>query len=257
MSGGEETEHMQELIQQAAEKIAAAEKVVALTGAGISVDSGIPDFRSASGIWSKYDPMEYGTIDAFMANPLKIWNMLRELTEMVGDAKPNAGHKGLAELESIGRWSGVITQNVDGLHQEAGNSTVIEFHGNGRKLVCLSCKRRYDRDDMIVTDSFPPMCACMNVLKPDVIFFGEMIPMRALLEAQAEVEGCDVMLVVGTSAQVVPAADVPHVAKARGATIIEVNPETTALTTLVADISIRESATTVMPALAQAVRDLL
>ncbi len=247
---------MDALIQQAAEKIAAAEKVVALTGAGISVDSGIPDFRSAEGLWSKYDPMEYATIDAFLANPIKIWDMLRELSDMVGDAQPNAGHKGLAELEALGKLSSVITQNVDGLHQAAGNSTVIEFHGNGRKLVCLNCRRKYERED-IAAQSHPPMCACLNVLKPDVIFFGEMIPMDALMHAQSEAQNCDVMLVVGTSAQVVPAADLPHVAKAKGACIIEVNTEPTPLTTLIADISIHESATTAMPSMAEAVGKLL
>lgn len=247
---------MDNLLQQAAEKIAAAEKVVALTGAGISVDSGIPDFRSADGLWSKYDPMEYGTIDAFLANPVKIWEMMRELSELVGDARPNPGHDGLAALEALGRLSSVITQNVDGLHQAAGNSTVIEFHGNGRRLVCLNCRRKYDRKDMMF-DSFPPMCACLNVLKPDVIFFGEMIPMDALLHAQAEAQNCDVMLVVGTSAQVVPAADLPHVAKAKGATIIEVNPEPTPLTTLIADISIHQSATTALPEMVRAVKELL
>lgn len=247
---------MEGLIQLAAGKIANAEKVVALTGAGISVDSGIPDFRSADGLWSKYDPMEYATIQAFHSNPFKIWKMLRELSEMVGDAQPNPGHTGLAELESLGKLSSIITQNVDGLHQEAGNSVVIEFHGNGRKLVCLSCKRKYNRED-IVPDAFPPMCACMNVLKPDVVFFGEMIPMDALLHAQAETETCDIMLVIGTSAQVVPAASLPPVAKSKGATIIEINPEHTPLTASIADISIHESATTAMPALAKAVRSLL
>jgi NAD-dependent deacetylase len=247
---------MEHTIQQVAEKIAAAEKVVALTGAGISVDSGIPDFRSAAGLWSKYDPMEYGTIDAFLSNPVKVWTMMRELGDMVGNAKPNAGHKGLAELEKQGKLSSIVTQNVDGLHQAAGNSTVIEFHGNGRKLVCLKCRRKFDRGD-IGMDSFPPMCACLNVLKPDVIFFGEMIPMDALMHAQSEAENCDVMLVVGTSAQVVPAADLPHVAKSKGACIIEINPEPTPLTTLISDIAIHESATTAMPAIAKAVGKLL
>jgi NAD-dependent deacetylase len=187
---------------------------------------------------------------------MKIWTMLRELSDLVGDAKPNPGHTGLAELEALGKLSSVITQNVDGLHQEAGNKVVIEFHGNGRQLVCLSCKRKYNRED-ILPDVFPPMCACLNVLKPDVVFFGEMIPMNALLHAQAETEACDVMLVVGTSAQVVPAAGLPTLAKSRGATIIEINPEYTPLTGTVADISIHESATTAMPTLAQAVRELL
>jgi len=247
---------MQSRIQQAAEKIADAEKVVALTGAGISVDSGIPAFRGTQGLWDKYDPMEYATIDAFHANPVKIWKMLRELGDMIGDAKPNAGHEGLAELESLGKLSSIVTQNVDGLHQEAGSSCVIEFHGNGRRLVCLSCKRKYDRDDMVL-DAFPPMCACMNVLKPDVVFFGEMIPMHALLHAQAEVESCDVMLVVGTSALVEPAASLPHIAKSRGATVIEINLEPTPLTSIVADISIHQSATAALPAVAVAVKGFL
>jgi NAD-dependent deacetylase len=247
---------METLIQAAAEKIAGAEKVVALTGAGISVDSGIPDFRSANGLWSKYDPMEYATIQAFNANPVKIWKMLHELGKMVGDAKPNPGHAGLAELESLGKLSSIITQNVDGLHQEAGNTTVIEFHGNGRKLVCLSCNRKYNRED-IIPDVFPPMCACLNILKPDVVFFGEMIPMNALLHARAEAETCDLMLVIGTSAQVVPAAGLPAIAKSKGATIIEINPEYTPLTGRVADISIREGATLAVPALAKAVRSKL
>jgi NAD-dependent deacetylase len=181
---------------------------------------------------------------------------MRELSDLVGDAQPNAGHAGLAELEALGKLSSIITQNVDGLHQAAGNSTVIEFHGNGRRLSCLNCRRKYERED-IVMDSFPPMCACLNVLKPDVIFFGEMIPMHALLHAQSETESCDVMLVIGTSAQVIPAADLPHVAKAKGAIIIEINPEPTQLTTLLADISIHQSATTAVPDMARAVRELM
>lgn len=247
---------MQNPIQQAARIISEAKKVVALTGAGISVDSGIPDFRSADGLWSKYDPMEYGTIQAFHSNPVKVWTMLRELSELVGDAKPNPGHVGLAELQSLGRLDGIITQNVDGLHQAAGNSNVIEFHGNGRKLVCLSCKRRYNRDE-IIDYSFPPMCACLNILKPDVIFFGEMIPMGALLGAQSNAQDCDVMLVVGTSAQVEPAASLPYTAKSKGATVIEINPEPTPLSVGIADISIHESASTAMPSIAQAVKALL
>lgn len=247
---------MESLINTAAEKIAGAENIVALTGAGISVDSGIPAFRGTQGLWDKYDPMEYATIQAFHSNPVKIWKMLQELRDIIGDAKPNAGHIGLAELEAIGKLKSIVTQNVDGLHQEAGNTNVIEFHGNGQRLVCLNCKRTYDRND-IALDSFPPMCACLNILKPDVIFFGEMIPMHALLSAQADVESCNIMLVVGTSAQVVPAADLPHVAKSRGALVVEINPEPTPLTHTVADISIHESATTVMPLLVNAVKDIM
>jgi len=244
------------LIREAAEQIAGATKVIALTGAGISVESGIPAFRGTQGLWDKYDPMEYATIEAFRSNPFKIWTMLRELSDLVIGAKPNPGHTGLAELEIIGKLSSIVTQNVDGLHQAAGSTSVIEFHGNGRNLVCLSCRRRYSREE-IPPEMFPPMCACLNILKPDVVFFGEMIPMHALLAAQSEVRDCDVMLVVGTSAQVEPAASLPFAAKARGAKVIEVNPEPTGLTRHLSDIAIHENASAVMPAIVKMVRELL
>jgi NAD-dependent deacetylase len=247
---------MQRLIRQAAEKIAAATKVVALTGAGISVESGIPAFRGSQGLWDKYDPMEYATIEAFRDNPFKIWKMLRELSDLVSGARPNQGHIGLAALESLGKLSSIVTQNVDGLHQAAGSASVIEFHGNGRNLVCPICRRRYSREE-IPPEMFPPMCACLNILKPDVIFFGEMIPMHALLAAESETRDCDLMLVVGTSAQVEPAASLPYAAKAHGAVVVEVNPEPTGLTYNLADISIHESASVVMPAIAQMVGELL
>ena len=247
---------METLITQAAERIASATKVVALTGAGISVESGIPAFRGSQGLWDKYDPMEYATIEAFRNNPFKIWTMLRELSDLVTGARPNPGHIGLADLEALGKLSSIVTQNVDGLHQEAGCSSVIEFHGNGRNLVCIACRRRYARED-IPPEMFPPMCACLNILKPDVVFFGEMIPMHALLAAQAEVRDCDIMLVVGTSALVEPAASFPYAAKAHGAAIIEINPEPTGLTRNLADLSIHESASIVMPALSKKVKELL
>lgn len=247
---------MESLIRKAAERIAGASKVIALTGAGISVESGIPAFRGSQGLWDKYDPAEYATIEAFRANPFKIWTMLRELSDLVTGAKPNPGHIGLADLEALGRLSSIVTQNVDGLHQAAGSTSVIEFHGNGRNLVCLSCKRRYSRDE-IPPEMFPPMCACLNILKPDVVFFGELIPMHALLAAQSEVRECDVMLVVGTSALVEPAASLPFSAKAIGATIVEINPEPTELTYDLADISIHESASVVMPALVKMVKELV
>jgi len=247
---------MERLIGQAAERIAGASKVVALTGAGISVESGIPAFRGSQGLWDKYDPMEYATIEAFRANPFKIWKMLRELSDLVVGAKPNPGHTGLAELEFIGKLSSIVTQNVDGLHQAAGSTSVIEFHGNGRNLVCMACRRRYSREE-IPPEMFPPMCACLNILKPDVVFFGEMIPMHALLAAQSEVSECDVMLVVGTSAQVEPAASLPFAAKARGAIIVEINPEPTPLSCGTSDICIHSSASLVMPEIAKRVKQLM
>ncbi len=224
-----------------AEELRKAKRVIALTGAGISVESGIPAFRGNQGLWAKFDPMEYAHIDAFMQNPGKVWKMLIELSELVKAAKPNQAHYALARLESVCNFSAVITQNIDNLHQEAGSSHVVEFHGNSKRIKCLNCGDSY-RQDMISTDILPPMCSCGGVLKPDIVFFGEMIPWRASIEAAAEAQACDLILVIGTSAVVAPASSIPITAKERGAKVMEINPEPTPLTDYVADISIHLSA---------------
>jgi len=233
------------LIRQTAQAIQQSKKVVALTGAGISVESGIPDFRGAGGLWEKFDPMEYATIEAFVANPKKVWGMLKEMGSLVENAKPNAAHTVLAELEGIGHLRSVITQNIDNLHQAAGSRRVIEFHGNSSKLVCLDCGRFHDREE-VTLESLPPRCACKGVLKPNVVFFGEAIPWGAHLEARQEAEGCDIMLVVGTSAVVSPACDIPVIAKRAGATVVEINLEETQLTRHISDWILKGSASVVL-----------
>lgn len=238
-----------ELTRRAAEEIVRGKKVVALTGAGISVESGIPSFRGKSdGLWNRYDPEEYADISSFHRNPAKVWKMLRELQFMIRGARPNAGHLGLAKLEEMGYLRVIITQNVDGLHQEAGNKEVVEFHGNNRWLVCLDCQRRYPSHS-ISLETLPPRCQCQGVLKPDAVFFGEPIPLEALYRAREESFSCKVMLVIGTSAQVYPAADMPFLAKRSGAKVIEINPEETPLTGSVSDYFIEGSAGEVMPLL--------
>ena len=217
------------LISKTAQSIRRAKKVVAFTGAGISVESGIPDFRGPSGLWEKYDPMEYATIEAFHANPKKVWNMLKEMAALLERSQPNPAHRALARLEEMGLLSSIITQNIDHLHQEAGSQRVIEFHGTSRNLVCILCGRFYDRR-RVSLDPLPPKCACTGVLKPNFVFFGEPIPWGAQLEAKEEAGGCDVMLVIGTSAVVSPACDLPVLAKKRGATIVELNLGETQLT---------------------------
>lgn len=242
---------MQEKIRRAAEMICQAEKTVALTGAGISVESGIPDFRSAGGLWERFDPMEYGTIDAFRADPEKVWMMLREMSEVISSARPNPAHKGLARLQKMRLLHSIITQNIDNLHQEAGATSVIEYHGNCGTLSCLSCNRQYRADEL--DGELPPRCACDRILKPDVIFFGEPIPTRPVRESHELASSCQVLLVVGTSATVSPANSIPQIARMARAKIIEINIEPTVLTTHITDIFLKGKASEVVTGLVDAV----
>ena len=225
---------MRELIELAVDAILRSRLTLALTGAGISVESGIPDFRSAGGLWSKYDPSEYATIHAFRSNPQRVWEMLREMERVVGAAKPNDAHIGMGELETMGYLHGVITQNIDNLHQEGGSRNVIEYHGNSSTLSCLWCGCRYKARDKHM--EHPPKCACGKVLKPDVVFFGEAIPVEAMELSFDLASRARVLLVVGTSAVVSPVNTIPDMVKRNGATVIEINTERTHLTGSVTDI---------------------
>ena len=226
---------MTDLIEKAVEDLAHAKNVVALTGAGISVESGIPPFRGKGGVWDKIDPMEYAHIDAFLRNPEKIWRVLiMEMKDVVDQAKPNDAHLSLARLEALGILKTVITQNVDGLHQDAGNTDVIEFHGNFAWLRCMDCHRRYPTRSVAMS-RLPPICECGGILRPECVFFGEPIPTQHLYRSQAAAEQCDVMLVIGTSAFVQPAASIPVISKQSGARVIEINPEPTPLTLHISD----------------------
>jgi NAD-dependent deacetylase len=228
-------------IDEAVRLIQRAGGVVALTGAGISVESGIPSFRGAQGLWEKFDPMEYAHIDALRAHPEKVWHMLHELYAIVGRARPNPAHFSLAEMESLGFLRAIITLNIDHLHQDSGSRNVIEFHGSGHQMTCLDCGVRCPSQEVDIA-TLPPRCLCGGLLKPDVVFFGEPIPWRSLVRAQEETKRCNVMLVVGTSAVVAPACDMPHLAKKHRAKVIEINPEETPLTGTVTDVFLRGSA---------------
>jgi len=238
------------LIEKAAEAIVRGRRTVALTGAGISVESEIPPFRGKGGLWEKYDPMEYASIDAFLRNPEKVWRVLLMATiDHLRKAVPNRGHLGLARLEAAGRLRTVITQNVDGLHQRAGSGDIIEFHGSFASFRCLRCNRTTGLADIDLS-VLPPPCECGGIYRPDCVFFGEMIPPHHLERSHSLAGRCDVMLVVGTSATVQPAADLPLVAKQAGAVIIEVNPEKTPLTRRISDIFLKGKAGDVMDRLA-------
>lgn len=237
---------MEDLIKRAAGHLKTARKAVALTGAGISVDSGIPPFRGKGGLWEKFDPMEIAHIDAFMADPARVWKILvKDMKEVVDRARPNDAHTGLARLERLGVLKTVITQNIDGLHQMAGNTDVIEFHGTFAWQRCIQCSRRIEtaKVDAAV---IPPRCGCGGILRPDAVFFGEMIPPEALWRSQEAASNCEVMLVVGTSAVVQPAAMMPGVARQSGAVVIEINPEPTPLTGAVSNFLIQGKAGAIM-----------
>jgi NAD-dependent deacetylase len=242
------------LIRRAAKDILDSKKTIAFTGAGISVESGIPDFRGAQGLWQKYDPEEYAHIDAFRSDPDRIWSMLKDMFLIIKEAKPNPAHIGLAELERMGYLSSVITQNVDGLHQAAGSRRVIEFHGSHRTLSCLKCSTTIDGASLRVED-LPPRCSrCSSLLKPDVVFFGEPIPWEAQVSSLKESQSCSVVLSIGTSAVVYPAASIPITAKERGATVIEINMEPTPLTHEISDYLISGSAGEIIPAIVEEVK---
>ena len=237
---------MEKLLDQATAVIRKSRNTVSLTGAGVSTESGIPDFRSKGGLWSRFDPMEYGTLGAFRRDPIKVWTMLAELLFIV-DAKPNAGHEAMAKMEWAGHLNGIITQNIDGLHQKAGSRSVVEFHGSMATFACLSCGTSFSLDE-VRTMQFPPRCVCGEVLKPGVVFFDEAIPPRTLAMTENLVSTADVLIVAGTSCQVAPASSIPHIVKQRGGRVIEMNLEPVLGT--IADISLVGSFSKTMSMLA-------
>lgn len=211
-------------IRQAARLLQGSQKTVALTGAGVSTESGIPDFRGRDGLWSRFDPMEYGTISAFRQDPHKVWRMLSELID-IADARPNDGHLALATLEQKGLLAGIVTQNIDGLHHKAGSRRVVEFHGSIDSFSCLTC-RQSSPLGRVRQMPLPPLCpGCGAVLKPDVVFFDEQISPKAVEQTEELLAGAEVLLVIGTSCQVVPASFIPGQVHANGGTVIEINRE--------------------------------
>lgn len=213
-----------QLIKKAGNAVKNSKHLVAFTGAGISVESGIPAFRGKNGLWSRYDP-KYVELDYFKNNPEECWPELFEIfySRML-KAGPNKAHEVLARWENQGLLKAVITQNIDSLHQEAGNQKVIEYHGNSRTLECLKCQSVKKATPAILGE-IPPRCHCGGVLKPSFVFFGEEIPHQASMAAVQEASLCDVMLVIGTTGAVMPANMIPVYAYREGAFIIEINPE--------------------------------
>jgi len=191
---------------------------VVLTGAGISTESGIPDFRSRTGIWAQYDPMEYATIDAFRRDPEKVWEFYALRLGVLADAEPNGGHLALAELERAGLVEAIVTQNIDGLHQRAGSENVVEVHGSIRTATCLDCGA-----EAPLTEAAPRCPACGVIMKPGVVMFGELLPADAMERAEELAREAGLLLVVGSTLEVYPVAGLPQVTLAAGGALAIVN----------------------------------
>lgn len=228
-----------------AEKIKSAKKIVFVTGAGISQESGIPTFRGTDGMWRKYDPMKLATIDAFYDDPKLVWEWYEERRKNILAALPNDGHKAIAELEEFTDVV-ILTQNIDGLHQRAGSSNVYELHGSIIRIKCTVC----DFKDEITTnfESFPPKCKCGNILRPDVVWFGEALPQDVWQQAIIEANSCDMMIIAGTSLVVSPANTLPIYAKQNHAKLVEVNPEETVMSADM-DLSLKTTSAIALPEL--------
>jgi NAD-dependent deacetylase len=220
-----------------------------LTGAGISVESGIAPFRGPGGLWSKYDPALF-EIDRFYENPKRIWDLMRQVFfRDIAKAAPNTAHLALAAMESAGLVDGVVTQNIDGLHQRAGSRRVIEFHGGLSRLRCLQCLRAFEANAQAIARDVPLCRECGGTLKPDVIFFGEAIPPEASSEAMEMARRAASILIVGTSGEVMPAAALPMTAKRAGASVIEINLSPSRHTPAVTDIFLQAKAGAALGAL--------
>lgn len=239
------------MYKKAAQIIKNAKRVTAFTGAGISVESGIPPFRGHNGLWSKYNPA-FLDITYFRNHSLESWKLIKEIFyDFFGEAKANDAHFSLAKIENAGLLQATITQNIDNLHQEAGSKTVYEFHGTSKTLACVNCGTKINASEVNL-DNLPPVCPkCGGVLKPDFVFFGDPIsePANSLSFQEAAIS--DVFLVIGTTGEIMPASIIPHVAKKHGAVIIEINTEESNYTQQITDIFIRDRATVAMNRLAQ------
>lgn len=235
-------------IKEAAERIKRSKRLVAFTGAGISVASGIPPFRGPDGLWSKYDPSCFD-IDYFLAHPKESWGLIKKIFYgFLKDVKPNPAHYALAKLNCP-----VITQNIDNLHQAAGSKDVVEYHGTAETLVCLNCGKRFKRSEIDFEKDIPTCPECNGLLKPDFVFFKEPIPRKAFDRSIELAKWCDTMLVIGTTGEIMPASRIPYIAKMDGAFIIEVNINPSNYTYEITDIFLQGKAEEILPRLVEEV----
>lgn len=237
-----------EIYLEVIEKLLQANYVVVLTGAGVSAESGISTFRDPNGLWAKFSPMELASIEGFLSNPQRVWDWYQYRRNILNKAKPNSGHYAIAEMGKLFRQFSLITQNVDRLHQAARSSDVIELHGNIIENHCFSCKKPYPVERNLPDKDIPRCPDCGGLIRPSVVWFGEMLPIDALQKAENASANCDIFFSIGTSAEVYPAASLPYVAKQNGAILVEVNPNYTQLTSFV-DYHIHETSEKALPEL--------
>ncbi|WP_295160265.1 NAD-dependent deacylase [uncultured Brachyspira sp.] len=225
-----------------AKTIKESKYVSAFTGAGISVESGVPPFRGENGLWEKHGS-QFAEISYFMKHQKESWKSLKKVFyDPITDVKPNKAHIVLANLEKMGIMRSIITQNIDNLHQEAGSKIVYELHGTAKYAVCIKCKTRYKITKEIL-DMDPPVCEkCAGILKPDFVFFGEQLPASDFNSSIEDADKSDLFIIVGTGGEVMPAAQIPHIAKKSGAKIMEINPEPSSFTNNIVDIYVGEKA---------------
>jgi NAD-dependent deacetylase len=242
-------------LEDAAELFRNARRLVVLTGAGISTPSGIPDFRSeGTGLWSRDEPMEVASLGTFRTHPERFFNWFRPLAGQIFHAQPNAAHHALAEMENAGIPQTIVTQNIDMLHQKAGSEHVIEMHGTLRTLSCTRCYKKFESGSFVrqfIDEGTIPSCpGCGGILKPDVILFGEQLPQSAWFEAQSAARRCDLMVVAGSSLEVLPVAGLPMQAVDRGAHLIVVNNSPTYINVR-ADVVIMDDVASILPEIAR------
>jgi NAD-dependent deacetylase len=235
------------------ERLSSATSVAALTGAGISAESGVPTFRGSEGLWKKFKPEELASFDAFIRNPDLVWEWYSYRKKLIAEVEPNPGHYALADMEKLFQGFAVITQNIDNLHQRAGSTRVYELHGNIERNYCIKCGRRYHTEELASTTSAPHCIDCNGLLRPDVVWFGELLPADQWTSADRAAQSADVFFSIGTSGIVYPAASLPLTAREAGAYVVEVNAETTPLSGI-ADETLIGKAGEILPRLVDAIR---
>lgn len=245
----------EDFLEDVVDAIIKSKYCIAFTGAGVSAESGIPTFRGENGLWKRFRAEELATPEAFSRNPVLVWEWYRWRMRIVFKAKPNRAHKALAELEDMGLLKCVITQNVDGLHKLAGSRCVVELHGNIRRVKCTRCSYRQVLDKP--PDEIPPKCPlCGNLLRPDVVWFGEPLPEDVWRKAFEHASRADIVLVIGTSGVVYPAAYIPYIVKEHGGLVVEINISDTPITTI-ADYVLRGKAGDILWSLVGLIKDVI
>lgn len=237
------------------EKLASAKSIVFFTGAGISAESGISTFRGKDGIWNKLRPEELADFNAFLKNPDLVWEWYQYRKKIINESKPNPGHIAIAGFEKYYDKVSVATQNIDNLHKRAGSTTIYELHGNIERNYCIKCGANFETIEYKYTDKAPKCEKCGGLVRPDIVWFGEMLPQEVFAEAETAAEWSDICFVVGTSAVVYPAAYIPTSAKKNGSYVVEINIEETELSSL-ADYSIFGKSGEVLPMILDKVKEI-